>query len=125
MKAIFGLHVTSYVTFSVTGAGINGPVQPVLIISKRYGSTSTYYGSGAWSLPLPAGDYFVKVDGDVAGPIDITLSVASGFVSLPPIPAQPPLATWSATSAKTANPKDPWPTEPDVSLPIEIDSATY
>src|SRR5262249_45573236 len=72
MKAVLGLHVTNATVLSIRGAGLMGASPPVLKISKRTSLSPRWIehtGDGSWDVPLPPGDFLIRVEGGVRGPL--------------------------------------------------------
>ncbi|HZJ64529.1 MAG TPA: hypothetical protein VFD36_13500, partial [Kofleriaceae bacterium] len=106
-KAVFGLHLVGLTALSVrarTGNARNA----ALTISTRLGPGQRIAGTGEWKVHLPQGDHIVQLDGDINGPIDITINPPAVIVSLAG-PTSNALTSWLGGGATTSDVKDPWP----------------
>lgn len=106
-KAIFGLHLTGVTALSIA-ARTRSVRSAVLTISTRVGQSQRISGTGEWKVALPAGDHIIQLDGDIDGPIDVSVNPGAVFVSLAG-PSSNLLTSWPSGGATTSDVKDPWP----------------
>lgn len=111
-RLLFGVRTTGTISLTIT-ASVQLPSQvPDLCIRTTGHNVAIPCANGAWIATLEAGDHVIHLpapkDGSLDSPFTLALSTPATIVASTNLSGTP-LMSWTAETAASTDPKNPWP----------------